>query len=135
VNIMPGNRVRFGIDEWFIGGAASEPVAVEPLLEHTVDVFFGPIAARSTWPRARGIATDQMAASRRRLNVWLDGRLALSAGLKRPYSLPADSVVAIAANPQGFSTSRPDYLGPIQAISFSQAEFADFLRRNLELNP
>jgi hypothetical protein len=133
--IMPGNRVRFGVDEWFIGGGLSEPVAVEPTLGHTVDVFFGPMAARASWPRDHGIPPEGMARLRRRLNVWLDGRLVLSAELKRPYSTPADSFVAIAANPQGFSTCRPDYLGAAQAITFSDAEFGDFLRRNLELKP
>jgi hypothetical protein len=135
VTILPGNRVRFGIDEWFIGGAASDPIEVDPLLEHTVDVFFGPIARKSSWLGVYASAPEQLAGSGRLLNVWLDGRLVLSAGLKRPYTGPSDSNAVIASNPQGFSTCREKFFGPIQAAPFSELELADFLRCNLALNP
>lgn len=128
VNIMPGSRVRFGIDEWFIGGAVSDPVAVEPMQEQTLDVFFGPIA----WAAGR---REALAPSRRRLNVWLNGRIALSAELTRPDAGPPGPPVAIGSNPQGFSTSRAEYAGPIEAISLSEMEMTDFLRRNIELDP
>jgi hypothetical protein len=120
--VQPGGAVRFGIDEWSIGGAQSEPLAWAPGSMHSLEVFYGPLAVPATAGRAGSL--------RRTVRVWADGRPAWTATLSREEA-PSQSEVAIGANPQRFSSALGDGRDAVQFDPFSRDESREFLERNL----
>jgi hypothetical protein len=134
VNIMPGSRIRFGIDEWGLGSGYSKPVGVEPLSEHTIEIFIGTLASRATWPAGWKIPAQELAASANKLRIWLDGQLVHTYDLHPPFN-PMSALIDIGANVQGFSTSPPGFDGPIRPVAYSDLEQREFLNRNLSASP
>lgn len=132
VSVLPAGRIQFGVDEWGAGASLSEPLRVEPEAEHTVEVFIGTLAGNTRWPAAWRVGSGELEASANRLQVWLDGKLALSRVLLVPFE-PMAGLIDVGTNIQGFSTSSPGFEGPIRAAPFSQEELREFLERNLRL--
>jgi hypothetical protein len=132
VSVLAAGRIQFGVDEWGVGAGSSEPITVEPEAEHTVEVFIGTLAGNTQWPAAWHVGSGELEASANRLQVWLDGKLALSRVLQVPLD-PMAGLIDVGTNLQGFSTSSPGYEGPISAAPFSQEELREFLERNLRL--
>ena len=134
VSMLPDNRIRFGIDEWGLGGASSAPLSVEPLSEHTVEIFIGTLAKRANWPAPWRVSPQQLDASGDKLRIWMDGQLVLSYGLHPPFN-PLSALIDVGANVQGFSTSPMDFDGPIRPVPYSDQELREFLDRNLRAGP
>jgi hypothetical protein len=130
LGVLPGNRIRFGVDEWGLGGPASDVIAVDPDKEHVVEVFVGRLAALNTWPEAWGIPWRRLPGSENVLRIRLDGRLVLDAGLKRGPD-PLDSYISVGSNDQGFQTAEPVFGAPIRSDPYSKEEARDAVRRNL----
>jgi hypothetical protein len=130
VNILPGARIRFGVDEWGYGSGLSEPVSIDPAAEHTVEIFIGTLARRADWPKDWHVAAAQMDRAAGKLQVWLDGKLVQEYGLHAPYNPLAD-MIDVGVNIQGFSTSPPEFEGPIRPDPYSDQELREFLLRNL----
>jgi hypothetical protein len=131
VSILPENRVRFGVDEWGQGGGLSDPVRVDPAAEHSVEIFIGSLAGRTVWPAGWHISHERLKASSAKLRIWLDGQLVQTSDLFVPYS-PKAELISVGANVQGFSTSSPEFEGPIESDPFPEVEREEFLDRNLQ---
>jgi len=134
VNVASAGAIRFGVDEWSVGGGTSDALEVAPQTEHTIEIFIGTLADRASWPKDWNISPAQLGRSERRLAVWLDGRLAFSHRLRLPFD-PAASIVDVGSNLPGFTSSDPDYPDSIRSVPFSAAEARDFLGRNLRAIP
>jgi hypothetical protein len=134
VNILSGNRVRFGLDEWGYGGGFTGPVTIDPLAEHSIEVFIGTLAGRASWPSAWHVNPDKLRHSAGKLQIWMDGQLVHAYDIHLPYS-PLSALIDVGANGQGFSTSPPIFDGPIKADPFSNKEQREFLERNLKSVP
>jgi hypothetical protein len=134
VNIMPENRIRFGIDEWGSGGGYSKPADVDPLSEHTIEIFIGTLASRATWPAGWNITAHELEGSAGKLRIWLDGKLVHTYDLHPPFN-PMSALIDVGANVQGFSTSPVFFDGPIRPVAYSDQELREFLDRNLKAAP
>jgi hypothetical protein len=131
LNVLAGNQVRFGVDEWNLGGGLSDSFMVSPQSEHVVEIFVGPLAKGATWPGDWGVSLEHLGRFEHDIKVWLDGRLVWTAGLRRPLD-PSGSLNQVGTNRQGFSTADGDYSGPIQSEPFVPWEAREFLGKNLK---
>jgi hypothetical protein len=130
VRVQEDGRVRFGVDEWSIGGGLSDPVAPAPQPEHVVEVFVGSLASRALWPAGGVKSPAELGRIGSRLSVWMDGRLVWTTELKRPLD-PLDPLFDLGTNKQGFSTAQPEYPVFFASEPYSRAEAEEFLARNL----
>jgi hypothetical protein len=131
LDVLPGDRVRFGLDEWGIGGGASDAIKVAPQSEHVVGILIGPDASGVNWPRDWNVAPGPLGRLGHSLRIWLDGRLVWTARLRGPPAPPFE----VGANRQGFSTAQADYPGPIRSDPYLPGEAREFLERNLREGP
>jgi hypothetical protein len=131
VTIMPGNRIRFGVDQWGYGGGNSQVLEVAPDTTHTIEIFYGPLAGAARWPSSWRLDAQALGALNHTLNVWLDGKRVWSFGLAQIDVLPTDSVVDIGANTRGFSTAQGEFPGQLDNTFIPEPEAAEFVRRNL----
>jgi hypothetical protein len=134
VSMLADNQIRFGVDEWGLGEGSSGPLRVDPLSEHTVEIFIGTLAKRAIWPGPWHVSSQRLDASADKLRIWMDGQLVLSYDLHPPFN-PLSSLIDVGANVQGFSTSPMDFDGPIRPVPYSGPELQEFLGRNLRLGP
>jgi hypothetical protein len=131
VSVMPGNRIRFGIDQWGYGGGNSEVLDVAPDTTHMIEVFYGPLAATANWPVSWGLDAKLVGRLSHTLNVWLDGKRVWSFALAQIPVVPTDSVIDVGANTRGFSTAQGEFPGQLDNTYVSEAEAREFVRRNL----
>ncbi|HEY5079606.1 MAG TPA: hypothetical protein VII43_07145 [Opitutaceae bacterium] len=131
VNILPGGKVRFGLDEWGMGGEVSEDLvpAVQP--EHVIEIFIGPVAGKTPWPHSWAIEPQNLARAADSLRIWLDGRLVWRTKFHRAKD-PKDPSIDVGSNLQGFSTAAAEFPGLIRNVPYSPEEAQAFLNRNLE---
>ena len=130
LSVLPGNRVRFGADEWSIGGGLSDVLTPSPQPEHVIEFLVGSLASGTPWLAQSGFSPQEMGQFRRRLSIWMDGRLVWTTELTRPLD-PLDPFFDLGTNHQGFSSAQPDYPGFFVNEPFSRAEAQEFLSRNL----
>jgi hypothetical protein len=135
LNVMSQSQFRFGVDEWSFGGGYSDALSVDPRLEHTVEIFIGPLAKRAAWPKAWEHEAERFKPAEHLLRVWLDGNLVWTTELKRSYDLATDARFEIGANTQGFSTTPPGYPAYIKPDPFYEDDAGEFLGRNLDAKP
>jgi hypothetical protein len=128
---MPGNRIRFGIDQWGYGGGNAEVLDVAPDTTHMIEVFYGPLAATANWPASWGLDAKLVGRLSHTLNVWLDGKRVWSFALAQIPVVPTDSVIDVEANTRGFSTAQGEFPGQLDNTYVSEAEAREFVRRNL----
>jgi hypothetical protein len=130
LGVLPDNRVRFGADEWSIGGGLSEALTPSSQPQHVIELLLGPMisvaAAQAQW----GFSADEVRQLRRRLNIWMDGRLVWTTELRHPLD-PLDPFFDLGTNHQGFSTAQPEFPGFFMIAPFGPAEAQEFLNRNL----
>jgi hypothetical protein len=127
VELLSGDRFRFGMDFWGQGALYSPPLPRGGTLVHRVELFVGAQVARH--PPLVGSDPASVQAAARWLRVWLDGEPVWTV----PVMANADTYdeVFIGANPQGFSTAASTYDGAIQAPTLSPEEFRAAIERNL----
>ena len=130
VKILPANQVRFGLDEWSIGGELSGPIRLKDLTEHVISLFVGPLAKAEAWPADWAVSPQQLAESGQKVRVWLDGQLVLESAIRGNFASPS-ALLEVGSNPQGFSTAQPDFKGALEWHPFSPAEAREFLKQNL----
>jgi hypothetical protein len=135
LNVMPEGHYRFGVDEWSVGGGSSDPLSVDPRLEHTVEIFIGPLAQKAAWPKAWEHEAGRLKPAEHLLRVWLDGNLVWTTDLRRAYGQPTDAQFEIGANTQGFSTTPPSYPAYIKSDPYYEDDAGEFLGRNLDAMP
>jgi len=131
VSVVPGDKVRFGVDEWSIGGGISEAIAASPQSDHLIEVLIGPLAAGTKWPADWGVSPQELGRFVHSLRIWLDGRLVWTTRLKRPLD-PLDPMFDVGTNHQGFSTAQPEFRGLIMEDPYIPSEAREFLGRNLD---
>ncbi len=134
LNVLPENKVRFGLDEWGAGGSFSGSVVPAALEDHLIEIFIGPLASKAAWPADWNLAAGALGSQGSLLKVWLDGRLAWSTELHLPFS-PSVALFDVGTNRQGFSTAPGEYSSEILSMPYSQAEAREFLERNLGAKP
>lgn len=130
VRILPGNQIRFGVDEWSIGGGISDALTPSPQQDHLIEILIGPLSMGTKWPSDWEIAPQGLQGLEHSLGLWLDGRLVWTTALKRPLD-PLDPMFDVGTNHQGFSTAQPEFRGSIAEYPYSEPEAREFLRRNL----
>jgi hypothetical protein len=130
LSVLSGGRVCFGVDEWSIGGSHSEPLTPLVQPQHVIELLVGPIASATPTLAQWGLPAGDLRQLRRRLCIWMDGRLVWTTELKRPLD-PLDPFFDLGTNHQGFSTAQSDYPGMFMNAPFSPEEAREFLRRNL----
>jgi hypothetical protein len=133
LSVLSGNRVRFGADEWSIGGGHSDVLTPSPQAEHVIELLVGSLASETPWLAQRGLSPKELGQFKRRLSIWMDGRLAWTTELTRPLD-PLDPFFDLGTNHQGFSTAQPDYPGLFINEPFSRTEAQEFLSRNLRVD-
>jgi hypothetical protein len=131
LSVLPDNRVRFGVDEWGLGGSLSDAVTAAPQPEHVVEVLIGPLAGRAKWPSDWAVRQDDLVSIENDLVVWLDGRRVWTTRLRRTPGPPFD----LGANRQGFTTAASEFPGPIRSRSYSPGEARQFLNLNFDKRP
>ena len=134
VSVLPGQRARFGLDEWGIGGGLSEPFGAAPDSVHVIEIFDGSLAAKAGWPAAWGISAERLQASAHTLRIWMDGQLVWSTSLRRPAG-PKDDQIAVGTNFQGFSTAQGEFPGVIEFDPYEGDTGREFLGNNLRDHP
>jgi hypothetical protein len=134
LNVLPGNRVRFGVDEWGYGGGFSEALEPPPGSGHVVEILIGPLAWRAKWPKEWGNISTELGPLEHSLRVWLDGRPVWTTELHHPVS-PLAPMFDVGANRQGFTTAEAEYPGAIRSRSYTPGEAREFLDRNFRKNP
>jgi hypothetical protein len=134
LNVLPGNRVRFGADEWNLGGGMSGAIDCVPGAAHEVEIFIGTLARQASWPQPWKVPAGSLERAGNTVNVWLDGQLVWTTRLKRPIDA-FDPEFDFGTNRQGFSTAEPDFLGDFESDPFLMDEARDFLARNLDGAP
>jgi hypothetical protein len=130
LSVLPGNQVRFGADEWSIGGGLSEALTPSPQPQHVIELLLGPVASGAAAQAQWGFSAEELGQLRRRLCIWLDGRLVWTTELRNPLD-PMDPFFDLGSNHQGFSTSQPEFPGFFLNAPFSPAEAREFIGRNL----
>ncbi len=131
LSVLPDNRVRFGVDEWGLGGSLSDAVTAAPQPEHVVEILIGPLAGSAKWPRDWAVRQDDLLSIENDLVVWLDGRRVWTTRLRRAPGPPFD----LGANRQGFTTAASEFPGPIRSRSYSPGEARQFLNLNFDKRP
>jgi len=130
LSVLPGNRIRFGADEWSIGGGLSEALTPSPEPQHVIELLVGPMtsvtAERTQWR----LPADELRKLRKRLCIWMDGRLVWTTELRNPLD-PLDPFFDLGTNHQGFSTAQAAFPGLFINAPFSREEAREFLSRNL----
>jgi hypothetical protein len=134
VTTLPNNRLSFGDDEWGNGGTNSGIVSADGQKEHVIEVFIGPLAGATDWPKEWAVAPRRLADEGHTLRLWMDGRPLLEANLRREFDL-SDSFIDVGTNLQGFSSAEPYFFGDIRSVPFSADEAREFLKRNLLAEP
>jgi hypothetical protein len=129
-NMLPGNQVALGFDEWSIGGSVSNPIKVSDRTEHEIEVYIGALAQSMSWPSTWGVSPRQLADSGGKIRIWLDGKLVLE-GHTHGMPGPQNSYFEVGVNHQGFSSAQPAFGGQISPDPFVGDESREFLERNL----
>ncbi len=105
VEMLPGGYVRFQHDSWNSSDVISNPLPTDVKTEHTVDVEMG-----SLYCDPKIAVSD---AERRRLAVWVDGKLAID--LDRPFNPSTPQEIVFGYNAIGGGSSTAMFTGTILA--------------------
>jgi hypothetical protein len=101
--MLPGGFVRFEHDSWNNSDMVSDPVATDVAAEHDVDVEMGSLYCDPKVP-----VSD---AQRRRLAIWVDGKLAID--MDRPFNESTPQEVEFGYNAIGGSSGTAMFTGTI----------------------
>jgi hypothetical protein len=134
LNVLPGNRVRFGLDEWGYGGGLSPELATGPASSHEVELLIGPLAASSLRRKESGVLPHKLGDVEHALVVWLDGIPVWRTDLRHAVD-SSDSMFEVGGNSQGFTTAEAEYPDAIKSVPYSPGEAHAFLVRNLGIDP
>jgi hypothetical protein len=108
---VDASHVRFGLDHWGVGGALSDPVALDYAVPHEIEVRFSslyPPAADAAW---NGVAADIRQRSLGAMEILLDGRSVLAAPFSAHPTLPAE--ITAGENRIGGSNCDPAFTGEL----------------------
>jgi len=125
--------VRFGVDEWSVGGGLSPLIPVQPNEVHVVEILVGPLARAAHWPAFPDLPA-RLAPLAHSLMVWLDGRPIWQTTLKKSYD-PADPLFEVGSNSAGFSSAENYYPASIAAEPYSVPEAREFFHQHLTARP
>jgi hypothetical protein len=100
VKYLAGNRLQFGCDHWGTGGVVGDPVAIDPLRLHRLEIETGGL---------RPSAASQESAGP--VRVKLDGAVVLDG--TSPIHPHSQAQIFIGANPIGGSTTGPLFRGQV----------------------
>jgi hypothetical protein len=128
LEILDGQTIRFGFDQWGAGIAYSPALEITDSGPHRLEVFIGAQVVRQQFPAAWRIDPGDLQASASLLRVWLDGRPVWTT----PILVNADSydLVSVGTNPQGFSTAAAFFSGTLKRVALAPEELHRFLEEN-----
>lgn len=106
------NHVRFGYDHWGVGGALSEPVALDYRLPHLMEIDYAALHS--------GAPNSAQPETRLAVSVKCDGAAVLSSVLPAHPSSPEQ--IAVGANSIGGSTCGPEFTGTFLAAEWLGAK-------------
>jgi len=128
VESLGPNEIRLGLDEWGPGVfSISNPIKIDPLIEHKIDIIVGPQIALQNAQSKWKIGEQNIFAISEQLQVWIDDQLAWKAPVNGNHS--SYNRVGIGTNPQGFSTASSSFGGTLRKIQLSSEESNEILLR------
>jgi hypothetical protein len=103
VEMLPGGLVRFQHDCWNSSDVVSDPLPTDVKAEHVVDIEMGSLYCNAQQPVPEAL--------RRRLAVWVDGKLAID--MDRPFNPSTPQEVEFGFNSIGGGSSSGMFTGEI----------------------
>jgi hypothetical protein len=134
LQVLEVNQVLLGLDQWGAGATTTPVLSLDTSKEYLIEIFVGPQIAKQIFPSEWNITQTALNASSKKINIWFNKELVWSTPILA--NLDSYDVANLGQNIQGFSSSRRDYVGKLENVTFSSDELREFMVRNLSIqNP
>lgn len=113
ITYLDANHVRFGLDHWGVGGAASGPIEVEYAAPHEIEIRMSSLYPPTGDPSWKKIPAELRERYRSQMEIFLDGKPVLEGPWPAHPSKPEE--ITPGANRIGGSNCDPVFTGEILA--------------------
>jgi hypothetical protein len=132
LQVLEVNQVLLGLDQWGAGATTTPVLSLDTSKEYLLEIFVGSQIAKQIFPSEWNITQTALNASSKNINVWFNKELVWSTPILA--NLDSYDVANLGQNIQGFSSSRRDYVGKLENVTFSSDELREFIVRNLSIH-